>query len=405
MVEKNDQKEFAKSLDTFSRDFYDKLVHSSPDKNLICSPLSVQICGGMLRMGVKDDSETSRQLDAGLKFSSTDVNELADGFHNALKYYQHYNVLRMANKVYIMDSYNLLQSFSEVLTQKFLSTPEHIDFRNAKKSADTINGWVEAQTNNLLKDLVSSDSFSSETRLVLINALYFKGEWNSKFNEKNTVSEDFFVDAKNNSQVSMMNTTHDYPYAELSNLDAKVLRMTYKDTELSMLIILPNKKDGLQDLEKDLKSTTLESIISELEQVKVSVKLPKFKTEFAMELTPVFKSLGMDKIFTSPEFDLMLEEEQPLTVSHIIHKAFIEVNEEGTEAAAATSMQVSLRSMPGPPRPKTFHADHPFFYIIYDDVYGCLFVGNLKLTSSDSINTLETCENCKSACPRKRATK
>ncbi|XP_023172123.2 antichymotrypsin-2-like [Drosophila hydei] len=403
MVKKNGQKQFSDSLDTFSRDFYQKLVRLSPDRNLICSPLSVQICGGMLRMGVKDDSETSRQLDAGLKFSSTDVNEMADGFHNALKYYQRYSVLRMANKVYIMDSIHVRHGFSDVLTQKFLTSPEHIDFRNAKKSADTINGWVESQTNNLLKDLVSSDSFSSETRLVLINAIYFKGEWVIKFDRSETENEDFYVDAKNNIQVSMMNSFHDYFYAELSNLNATALRMAYKDSKLFMLVILPNKKDGLADLEKALKSTTLKSIISELEQVKVSVKLPKFKTEFAMELTPVFKSLGMDKIFTSAEFDKMLEMKQPLTVSQIIHKAFIEVNEEGTEAAAATSVNVVFLSMNHDP--KLFHANHPFYYIIYDEIYGCLFTGNLKHKDLISTNASEFCEPCKSACPRLRAKK
>ncbi|XP_030246779.1 antichymotrypsin-2-like [Drosophila navojoa] len=360
----------------------------------------------MLRMGAKDDSETSRQLDAGLKFSSSNVNQIADGFRSALQYYQKYSVLRMANRVYVMNSIHLRKGFCDALLQNFFSTPEYIDFKNGQKSAAAINAWVESETNNLIKDLVSPDSFSSDTRLVMINAIYFKGEWDIKFDEQQTQSEDFFIDDKNKIQVSMMNATNDYLYAELPNLDAKALRMSYKDTQLFMLVILPNKKDGLADLENGLKSTTLESIASELFPTKVSVKLPKFKTEFSMELTPVFQALGMDIIFTNPEFDKMLEKIEPLKVSQIVHKAFIEVNEEGTEAAAATAIFVNFEMMSSTEdEPKIFHADHPFCYIIYDEVYGCLFMGNFKQKDPSSINTSELCKPCKSECPRLHAKK
>ncbi|EDW15730.2 uncharacterized protein Dmoj_GI10132 [Drosophila mojavensis] len=401
MLNKNDQKQFANSLDTFSRDFYHKMFILSVDTDLICSPLSIQICAGMLRMGTKDDSETSRQLDAVLKFSSNDVNQIADGFRSALQYYQKYNVLRLANRVYVMNSIHLRKGFCDALCENFFSTAERIDFNNGQKSAATINAWVESETNNLLKNLVSPDSFSSDTRLVMINVIYFKGEWDIQFDEKHTQSDYFFVDDKNEIQVSMMNSFNKYFFADLSDLDATALRMAYKDTKLFMLIILPNKIDGLVALEKKLKSTTLESIISQLQQLDVFVKLPKFKTEFSVELSPVFRSLGVDTIFRNPEFDKMLEMKQPLRVSQILHMAVIEVNEEGTEAAAATSMMmVDMVATPVWPEQRTFYADHPFYYIIYDEVYGCLFMGNLKQKGLNLINTRKLCERCKGACPK-----
>lgn len=378
-MEKKESLILADSLGAFPRNLYHQLVKLNPDINLICSPISIQTCAGMLRMGADDGSETAKQLDEGLNFTSSDVNLLADGFYKTLNYYQQCSVLQMANKIYIMQKYRTRMEFSDVLTQKFLSDIEHIDFSKSKKAANTINAWVESKTNSLIKDLVQQNVLSADTRLVLVNAIHFKGEWTIKFDENATQKEDFFLDDKNHTKVDMMQSTNNYFYADLPNFEAKALRMAYKDSELYMLIILPNKKNGLNSLEQKLKLTPLDSITSILNETKVSLKVPKFKAEFEAELKPVFEELGIDIIFSSEaEFGKMLEQNEPLSVSNILHKAFIDVNEEGTEAAAATAMVMMMRSAPAPESmPEIFHANHPFYYTIYDENHGVLFVGNL----------------------------
>ncbi|KAH8359807.1 hypothetical protein KR093_008911, partial [Drosophila rubida] len=372
---------FSSSLDSFSRKLYIQLINLETTPNIICSPLSIQMCTGMLRMGTEDDSDTSIELDEGLSFNSKKAAEIANGFNEVLTAYEKCSVIKMANKIYLMKDYEAQEGFKQTLTEKFHSGAENVDFNNSQEAASTINQWVESQTNNLVRNVVDPDVFNRNTRMVLINAIHFKGEWEHKFEASETHKEDFFLEDEGHVKVSMMNAANKFQFANLPDLDATALRLSYKNSNLCMLIVLPNLNSGLKQLEKKLQTMSLNEITSKLRPRKVFVKLPKFKTEFSEELTPIFKELNIQKIFHSQaEFPRMLVINESIEVSQIIHKAFIEVNEEGTEAAASTGAVVHLRSMPAPdPEPQTFHADHPFYYNIFDLKYGCLFVGKFCL--------------------------
>ncbi|KAH8312314.1 hypothetical protein KR044_010168, partial [Drosophila immigrans] len=376
-----DSKSFSSSLDTFSRKLYNQLVNLNTSQNLVCSPLSIQVCAGMVRMGAEDGSDTAKELDEGISFKSSNSTDIAESFNEVLAAYEQSSVLEMANKLYLMQDYEPLERFKDILTNKFHSEPENIDFAASSEAAGTINEWVESRTNNLITNLVSPDALNGNTRLVLINAIHFKGEWVRKFNEQETRSEDFFLGNERRAKVPMMNASDKFFFADIPELDAKVLRMPYQNSNLFMLLILPNIHSGLKQLEKKLQNIPLEDIITQLRSRKVHVKLPKFKTEFSLELSPIFKELGIKKIFhSSAEFPFMLVVNGSIEVSQILHKAFIEVNEEGTEAAAATAAIVMLKSLPAAdPEPQVFHADHPFYYTIYDQNHGCLFVGKFSL--------------------------
>lgn len=387
---------FTKSLDIFSSNLYHHLVNINPNRNIICSPFSIQTCAGMLRTGAVDGSETAIEMDGGFSFSSNNAKEIAKGFSSVLNSYQQHQVLTMANKLYLMKDYETRKEFNDMLTQKFHSDAAIIDFSNGIGAASTINGWVESRTNKLISQIVSPDALNENTRLVLINAIHFKGEWSVKFKESETRSEDFFLDNENKLKVAMMNATNKYFFVDLPELDAKALRLSYRDTDLFMLIVLPNQNAGLKQLETKLQTISLADITSQLSFRKVIVKLPKFKAEFEQELTPVLREMGINRIFTGQaEFGNMLVSNEKLNVSKILHKAYIEVNEEGTEVAASTAIVVALRSMP--PResePQQFYADHPFYFTIYHANHGCLFVGNFNSPDASNVDVKVIC-HCK----------
>ncbi|KRJ98194.1 uncharacterized protein Dyak_GE24388, isoform E [Drosophila yakuba] len=370
--------EFARRLALFSINVYSKLAAHKPGENIVFSPFSIQTCAAMARLGA--EKETATQLDQGLGLVSSEPEQIAQSFHQVLAAYQDSQILRIANKIFVMEGYQLRQEFDQLLSKQFLSAAQNVDFAKNVQAAATINNWVEQRTNHLIKDLVSADVLDSNSRLVLVNAIHFKGTWRHQFSKHLTRPETFHLDGERTVQVPMMSLKERLRFADLPALDAKALELPYKDSDLSMLIVLPNTKTGLPALEEKLRLTTLSQITQALHETKVVLKLPRFKAEFQVELSEVFQQLGMSRMFSDQaEFGKMLQSPEPLKVSAIIHKAFIEVNEEGTEAAAATGIFLSFRSMPMPnPDPIRFYVDHPFNFYILNKDSTALFAGSIK---------------------------
>ncbi|XP_075167859.1 uncharacterized protein LOC142240026 [Haematobia irritans] len=356
--------EFSNSLETFGVKLFSELAKENPKKNIVFSPFSIQTCVAMARMGAA--GETAAEMDKGFGYTATSEDALADNYHSILATYEDSKILKIANKIYIMKNYEIQEKFNELLTKKFFSTAENINFAESQKSAQAINGWVESKTNNLIKDLVSPDSLNQDTRLVLLNAIHFKGDWVHPFPEHGTREKDFYLDETNTVKVQMMHISENFRYGEFPELDATALEMPYKDSDLSMLVILPNSRTGLAALEEKLKTISLQELTSKMYSTKVIVDMPKFKAEFEVELKDVLKNLGMGNMFSdNADFSKMLKSPEPLKVSKVIHKAFIEVNEKGTEAAAATGMSVrKKRSLVDMSEPKDFICDHPYVYYI-----------------------------------------
>ncbi|KRF78537.1 alaserpin isoform X4 [Drosophila virilis] len=376
-TEANNVAEFSRRLANFSVSLYGKLIALKPNTNVVFSPFSIQTCAAMARLGAVGD--TADELDRGLGLVSSDVGKIAESFHQVLAAYEKSSILRIANKLYVMKDYELADEFNSLLAKQFLSTAENVDFTLSAQAAGTINKWVEQQTNSLIKDLVPASLLGERTRLVLINAIHFKGNWVHQFPEHATRNERFHLNEVDGVDVPMMNLKERFRYANLPELDAAALELPYKDSDLSMLIVLPNSKTGLAQLEQKLRTTPLAQITDKLYSSQVVVKLPKFKAEFQVELTPVFQQLGMSRLFSdNANFSKMLKSPESLKVSAIVHKAFIDVNELGTEAAAATAMVMCFASMPMfQPEPIRFHAEHPFIYYIVNRQGAVLFAGKL----------------------------
>lgn len=245
--------------------------------------------------------------------------------------------LEIANRIYVMQNYKLKTAFNELTAKNFKSGVESLDFAQTAVAAKSINTWVEEKTHDKIKDLIQPDMLSSDTRAVLVNAIYFKGKWLHQFDKNLTHPMPFWTTPSQSVDVDMMTLKKRFKYGKLDKFDATALEMEYQDSNISMLFILPNKKDGLKALEAKMHEIDLRDISSQMHEQEVEVFLPKFEFEFTKELNDVLEKLGMGTAFTNAaDFSGLLDSPEQLKISKVIHKAFIKVDEEGAEAAAAT---------------------------------------------------------------------
>ena len=250
---------------------------------------------------------------------------------------------------------------------------------NVEKAREEINNWVEKKTNNKIKDLIPPGVLSSDTRLTLVNAIYFKGLWLEQFKQKETFPGSFFVSQNEEIKVEMMHQKAEFKYSESEELACQILEMPYIGKKMSMVIFLPKETHGLAKLEGKMTYDKLNESLSSLMYAsldEVEVFLPKFKLTQQFDLNDVLSKMGAKEMFIPGKADLSGISSQSLFVSKVVHKAFVEVNEEGTEAAAATAVGVALMCMPLPA--PIFKADHPFLFLIRHNESGAiLFLGRL----------------------------
>ncbi|KAF2891296.1 hypothetical protein ILUMI_14877, partial [Ignelater luminosus] len=197
--------------------------------------------------------------------------------------------VRSANKIYVMKNFSLKEEFNKLALEAFLSEAEEIDFKNNTEAAKRINAWAEDKTNSKIKDLVSSSSLDKLTRLVLINAIYFKGEWLYKFLRNSTKTKPFFRTSNDKIDCQMMHIENMFSYCKNEYLNAKVLEMKYCGFNVSMILVLPNEIDGIEDLEKKLMNIDLSTLTKNTNRENVKVSLPKFKFDKTIELENVLK--------------------------------------------------------------------------------------------------------------------
>jgi serpin B len=236
---------------------------------------------------------------------------------------------------------------------------------------------VEDKTKDKIKELIKPRVLTEMTRLVLTNAIYFKGRWLSPFKGEKTRSVPFTLIHGEKVDVPMMNQVKEFHYAENENV--QVLEMPYEGDKLSMVVFLPKEEIGIKKIEPLFTVENMENWMSALRERKIIVLLPKFKMTSAFLLNDVLKVLGMTDAFdiNLADFTGMTSDPVGLYISHVIHKAFVDVNEEGTEAAAATAVVMRQKSAMSEPMP-VFRADHPFIFIIRDkDANNVLFIGRV----------------------------
>jgi len=284
--------------------------------------------------------------------------------------------LRIANALWGQKDYKFLPAFVGSVEKQYGGALRNVDFVTAAEQArQTINAWVARQTNDKIKDLIGPGVLDAMTRLVLTNAIYFKGNWASQFEKDETQDQPFTLVDGTKVQAPMMNQQTRFGYAQTDML--QVLEMRYKGDELSMVILLPKKMDGIKGLERELTAESLSKWLGAIRRRQVIVSVPKFKMTSKFSLAQVLQSMGMTDAFTDRADFTGMAARRELFLSAVIHQAYVDVNEEGTEAAAATGAVVGVTSI-GPDETPVFRADHPFLFLIRDKTTGSiLFLGRV----------------------------
>lgn len=370
--------EIARSVNAFAWDLYARLRDEKG--NLFFSPYSISSALAMTYAGAR--GPTADQMAATLRLPA-DWRAGPERIHAAFgllsadlnaqgKTYE----LTVANRLWGQKGYGFLAGFLGLLGEHYGAGLEELDFaRDTEGSRKTINTWVEKETKDRIKDLIPRGGVQTLTRLVLTNAIYFKGTWQTPFTKDRTRDADFFAPS-GKVTVPMMGQTKHFRYAQGDG--CQTVELPYKGGELAMVVLLPKERGGLAALEKSLSADSLAQRLAALKHENVALALPRFTMTWGALLADRLKAMGMPLAFdmAKADFTAMNGGKEPLGISEVIHKAFVDVNEEGTEAAAATAVLMRVTGMPR--EPVVFRADHPFLFLIRDLHSGAiLFMGRV----------------------------
>ncbi|XP_030072646.1 neuroserpin [Microcaecilia unicolor] len=383
------------AMTEFSVNIYHKLRATGENENIVFSPLSICIALGILELA--SHGSTLKEIKHVMGFDSFKNGEefgFLKDLSNELTAKENPYLMNIVNSLYVQNGFHLHNSFLQMAERYFKARTESVDFKQAATVASHINSWVANNTNNHITDLFSSEDFNDLTELVLINAVYFKGNWKSQFRPENTRAFAFTKDDETEVQVPMMYQQGEFYYGEFSDgsNDAggtfQVLEIPYEGDELSMMIIISRQEVPLVKLEPLLKAQVIQEWANSVKKQKVELYLPRFKVEKKIDLKDILLSLGIKEVFDSNADLSAISAEKQIYLSRAVHKTFLEVNEEGSEAAASSGMVAISRMAVLYPQ---VIADHPFIFVIRNRKTGfLLFMG--KLMQPEELNDVHDFE-------------
>jgi serine protease inhibitor len=365
----------AAANNAFALDLYAQL--RVQEGNLFVSPYSVSTALSMTLAGAA--GRTAAEMEAALHVSAVPA---ADRYALLGQLIQRYQAdradkgyeLHVANALWVAHGFALLPDFLSIVQTRLAAQAAEVDFTQSEAAAQTINDWVAEHTGEKIKDLIPASALNNLTRLVLTNAIYFKGAWETPFLVRAT-QDGIWHAAGGDKTVPMMHRSDRYGFFEDGTLSA--LSLPYAGEDLEMLVLLPKKLDGIGELEKSLDTRRLTDLSGAIARRRVVVSLPKFRMESRYDLAPVLKEMGMPTAFT-PEADFSgIDGKRDLLISGVVHKAYVDVDEKGTEAAGATGIIVGASAVLA--SPPVFNADHPFLFLIRDAKnQSILFMGRVS---------------------------
>jgi serpin B len=365
-----------KGNNAFALELYGRLAREQG--NLFFSPYSISNALAMTYAGAR--GKTAQEMASTLHFD-VDAAQLHPAWGELIRRFaspdkKRTYKLNVANRLWGQKDYGFLPAFLKIARDNYGAGLNELDFERATEDARrTINAWVEKETQDKIKDLIPTGALLPDTRLVLTNAIYFKAAWLEPFNKDATRKGDFQVGRDKKVPASFMVSHEAFPLFQTDSF--QLLELPYESRDLSMLIFLPRKADGLAALEKLLTSARLQEWLGKSKTHMVDLKLPKFKITAEFKLKETLSEMGMPTAFSNrADFGDMSTREK-LFIDAVLHKAYVDVHEKGTEAAAATAVIIRPTSKPNFPR-AVFHADHPFTFLIRENRTGSiLFMGRL----------------------------
>ncbi|NLX12483.1 MAG: serpin family protein [Phycisphaerales bacterium] len=368
--------ETAHAGNRFALELYAKL--KAGDSNIFYSPYSISTALAMTWAGAR--GATAEQMAGVLHFERA-AEEIHADFKRLIEAQNEAGQkgdyeLSVANALWGQKGYGFLKEYLELVENSYHAALREVDFdRAAEEARKTVNKWVEDKTKEKIKDLLQPGTIERGTTLILTNAIYFKGQWLMPFQEARTKNEPFALSDGTKIDVPMMNQADRFGYTEDDQV--QVLELPYVGEGLSMVIILPRQKGGIGDIESMLTISKLDDWLGTLRKRNVVATIPKFTMTCEFSLGDVLQAMGMPLAFSGAADFSGMTGNKDLFIAAVIHKAFVEVNEEGTEAAAATAVNMVRSAMIVKPDP-VFRADHPFVFMIRDAHSGAiLFVGRV----------------------------
>lgn len=372
------QCQIAKANNEFAFDLY-KVINNSK-KNLLISPYSISSAFAMVYAGAA--GKTSQEFEAVFHYPSTQnvVNQEFSSLNAQLNSneYKDFHKLSIANSLWIQKTYTLLPQYLHIVKKYYDASIDIVDFIREKMAAvNKINSWVNEKTFGKIKKILKPTDVDSSTALVLVNTVYFKSKWQKKFKRHNTNNLDFWLNSKQAIKADTMYMQNHFRYSECE--DVQYIELPYIYNLTSMVIVLPKNKDGITHLEKTMTFSKFASLKKKAQTTLVQLYLPKFKFDSSFLLNDSLQKMGLKSAFSSGANFSKMTALNDLFISKAIHKTYIEVNEDGTEAAAATAITMA-RGAPAPScsKPFIFKADHPFmFFIVHNESGAILFMGKI----------------------------
>ena len=368
-VSDDDLNDQAEDLNEFALDLYHQLAKE--EGNLVYSPYSIYQAFLMVYAGA--DTETRTQIAEVLDIDLEDgdlVHEWMNALNQRLTELPDYLpegsqplVFNVANALWAQKDFHFEQAFLDKLSANYNAGLKLVDFSNPEEARQVINLWVAAQTNDKIKDLIPQGMLNEMTRLVITNAIYFKGAWQNRFDESHTKNAPFYL--LDGSQVDVEMMSNSFNGVALVDDSFTAVRLPYEGGNYAMALLMPN--GDFKDFESTLDEDSFGDILNRLEDgyMRIDFQMPRFTTESSFSLADQLKALGMENAFDPMLADFtQITGQKDLYISDVVHQAFIDVNEEGTEAAAATAIGMTTTSMPIESYEITL--DHPFIYVIYE---------------------------------------
>jgi serpin B len=370
----------AAATNAFAADLYSHLAgRGSKEKgNLVVSPFSIGSVLAMTSAGAR--GKTLEEMEKVLHLPPEPhaafhalTHHLTGGRAEIKRPYQ----LTVANAIWAQTGFPWEKAFLELTREHYGAGTIEVDFAESEAARKRINEWVAKETNQKIKELIAEGIITRLTRMVLANAIHFKGDWQYQFDKKLTADAPFTRDDGTKADVPLMTQTGTFNYREVRMFvkrrgeTVQVLELPFAGKELSMLVFLPDDTSGVHRLAQWLTPDFLGA--ADLKPTALKVSLPRFTAESFLSLKPVLMDMGMNAAFGAADFTGMSPKGKELFITHVLHKAFVEVNEEGAEAAAATAVIIGRKADAGP---KEFRADRPFVYAIRDNATrAVLFMG------------------------------